>query len=111
MDIVMKLNTEIEQYQKGWGSMNEQDNFQQKYVTEVAMGEKRPEVEKDLDSIVDELIEIELDNRHLFLFNKARKKKKTKKPKEKKPKKKKVPGMNLCKNRNPLDLLSEVLEY
>jgi hypothetical protein len=74
------------------------------------MAEKRPEVEVEIDALVDELIEIELDNRHLFLFGKARKKKKPKNPKPKKPKKKKIPGMNLVKGRNPLDLLSELVE-
>ena len=63
-----------------------------------------------MDLLVDQLIEIELDNRHLFLFGKARKKKKEKKVKPKKPKKKKVPGMGLVKGRNPLDLLSELVE-
>ncbi len=51
-----------------------------------------------------------MDNRHLFLFGKPRKKKKEKKPKKKNPKKKKVPGMNSVKGRNPLDLLSELVE-
>jgi hypothetical protein len=74
------------------------------------MNEKRPEVEKSLDDVVDELLEIELDNRHLFLFNKPRKKKKPRPPRPTKPKPKKVPGINLVKGRNPLDLLSELVE-
>jgi hypothetical protein len=57
------------------------------------MNEKRPEVEAELDLIVDDLIEIELDNRHLFLFSKPRKKKREKPKKPTKPKKKKVPGI------------------
>ena len=72
------------------------------------MNEKRPEVEVDL--IVDELIEIELDNRHLFLFNKPRKKKREKPKKPIKPKKKKVPGLASAKGRSPLDMLSELVE-
>ena len=74
------------------------------------MNEKRPEVENEIDNIVDELIEIELDNRHLYLFNKARKRKREKIRKPPKPKKKKVPGMNQVKGRSPLDMLSELVE-
>jgi hypothetical protein len=40
------------------------------------MQEQRPEVEFEIERVVDKLIEIELDNRTLFLFNKPRKKKK-----------------------------------
>lgn len=55
------------------------------------------------------MIEIELDNlrlEHGIKKGKASKKK----GKAKKPKVKKVPGQNFCKNRDPRDMLAELIE-
>ena len=65
-----------------------------------------------MNSLVDELIEIELDNRHLFLLKKPRKRPpKPNPPKAPKPKNFKVPGAGGVKGRDVFDLLSELLEY
>ena len=55
------------------------------------------------------MIEIELDNLRL---EHGIKKKKTKAAKKKKPKskKKKIPGALSCKNRDPRDMLAELIE-
>lgn len=65
-----------------------------------------------MNSLVDELIEVELDNRHLFLLKKPRKRPpKPKAIKPPKPKNFKVPGAGGVKGRDVFDLLSELLEY
>lgn len=46
---------------------------------------------------------------YFYLVNHERRRRK-KNQKKKNPKKKKVPGMNSVKGRNPLDLLSELVE-
>ena len=64
-----------------------------------------------MNGLVDELIEIELDNRHLFLLKKPRKRpKKPKPPRAPKPKKFKVPGVGACRGKNPFDMLSELID-
>ncbi len=59
--------------------------------------------------LVDEMIGIELDNLRLERGIKKKKAKKSKK-KKKKETKKKVPGANLVKNRDPRDMLAELIE-
>lgn len=64
-----------------------------------------------MNGLVDDLIEIELDNRHLFLLKKPRKRPpKPKPPKPVKPPKFKVPGAGGQRGRNPLDMLSELVD-
>jgi hypothetical protein len=64
-----------------------------------------------MNSLVDELIEVELDNRHLFLLKKPRKRPPKSKPiKPPKPKNFKVPGAGSVKTRTPWDILCELIE-
>ncbi|CAD8093406.1 unnamed protein product [Paramecium sonneborni] len=109
---VVKINERVEEYLTTWGSTDDSTNFQQTFVTDVAKGLVRQSVETEMNSLVDELIEIELDNRHLFLLKKPRKRPpKPKPPKAPKPKNFKVPGAGGVKGRDVFDLLSELLEY
>jgi len=55
------------------------------------------------------MISIELDNLRLEKGKKKGKPKPKPKPKAK-PKPKKVPGMAFCKNRDPRDMLAELIE-
>lgn len=108
---VIKINEQVDQYLSTWGSTNESENFAQTYVTDLAKGMMRNEVDFEMNGLVDELIEIELDNRHLFLLKKPRKRPpKPKPPKPKKPKPFKVPGAGGQKGRNPLDMLAELVD-
>lgn len=72
----------------------------------------RPEVEEELRVVCDELITMELENLRLkYGLKKPKSKKKGKMGKMgKKGKMGKIPGANLCKNRDPRDMLAELVE-
>lgn len=59
---------------------------------------------------MDELIDVELGNLRLKYKLKKKKGKKKKKKKGKKKRAKKVPGAKSCKNRDPRDMLAELIE-
>ena len=69
-----------------------------------------PEIEDNVKNLVDEIIDIELGNLRLKYKLKKKKGKKKGKKKKKKKKAKKVPGARLCKNRDPRDMLAELIE-
>lgn len=64
-----------------------------------------------MKSVVDQIIQIEIDNLNIMVKGKPAKKKKAKKPKKKKKKKgKSMPWGKLVGHRDPRDLLSELIE-
>jgi regulator of replication initiation timing len=88
---------------------NEAENFEQGHDSGIVKKNVMPEIEANVRSLVDEMIDIELGN--LRMKYKLKKPKKGKKKKKKKAKKaKKVPGARLCKNRDPRDMLAEVIK-
>ena len=70
----------------------------------------RPGVKDEIKNMVDEILEIELDNLRIKYGIKNKKGKKKKKKKKGGKKKKKVPGATLAKDRDPNDLLTELVE-
>lgn len=80
-------------------------------MTDIAKAQIRTTVDTEMNGLIDGLIEIELDNRHLFLLKKPRKKPAKPRPQKKpKPIRFKVPGAGACKGKNPLDLLAELVD-
>ena len=69
-----------------------------------------PEIEAQLQGLVDGMIDMELANLRLKFGIKKRKEKKSKKKKKKKKKGKPMPGSKSCKNRDPRDMLAELVE-
>ena len=69
-----------------------------------------PEIVQTVQNAVDDIIDMELANLRIRYKLKKKKKSKKKKKKSKKKKAKKVPGAKLCRNRDPRDMLAELVE-
>lgn len=74
------------------------------------MEKVKPNVEAEIQQIVDDMIEIELDNIRLSFGKKKKKPKKKKNPKIK-GSKKKFPGDAFNKGKDPRDILAFVKKY
>lgn len=105
------MQEKIEQYNQDWCNKDDSKNFNQKHETNMAQKKIMPDVNTEIEQIVDRMIQVEIQSIKTELGIKQKDKKKKKKGKKKKGKKgKKIPGQNLVKNRVPKDLLSELVE-
>ncbi len=107
-DAVLQLESNTEKYSKVWEKKDETDKAFNKYDGDMIKDQVRPTVEKEIETEVDKLIEIELAN--LEMEGKKKKKKKAhKKPSKKKVKPKKLPpALKLIAKKTTYELLSEL---
>lgn len=78
----------------------------------MALPDARAEVEKKKMALVDGMLKQELENMMVLQKQKGKKKKKAKKKKSKKKKgtKNKLPGFKFIKDKDPYDLLVELIQ-
>ena len=108
-DAVVQLEDQTEKYSKVWEKKDETDKAFTKFDTEMIKEQVRPTVEKDIESAVDKLIEVELNNLQLQEGKKkgGKKSKKPKKTKKAKPKKL-PPALKLIAKKSTYELLNEL---
>ncbi|KRX02464.1 P-loop containing nucleoside triphosphate hydrolase [Pseudocohnilembus persalinus] len=106
---VLLLQKWIENYNNEWAKKEEQQNFEQKHETELAMKKVKPNVEEQIKEIVDQQINVEMDVLRIEIGKKI-KKLKIKKPKKPKLGKRKYPGDAQNKGKDPRDILAFLIE-
>lgn len=111
-ELVRKFDVFYDDYNDKWANRDETINHDQKYDKQLARDEVMPDVQKQLQNEVDNMIKQELDNMRALSGQKAKKKKKKgkkKKGKKKKPKKIKLPGGKLIYDMTDYDILKELI--
>ena len=113
-EVVTKFHEFYEDYTKTWESRDESHNREQGYDKLMAEEEVMPEVEKEYQKDVDEMIKMELDNLKIAGSGGKKKKKggKKKKKKARKGKKKvnKLPGARYIRDKTEYELLVELVQ-
>ena len=106
--LLKMIKTGVDNFSSEWASKEEADNFEQTFDRQLIVGKVMPEIEKNIEKEVDEIIKCELKNLYTKLSIKKKKGKKKKKKKKKKGKKKKIPGAKLVGNYHPTDLMGNL---
>ena len=112
-EVVLKFDEFYKAYNLDWANRDETKNHDQSYDRDMAITAVRPEVEKKKTAIVDQMIKQELANMMVLAKQKGKKKKGKKKKGKKKKKKKgpKLPGYKYIRDRDPYDLLVELIQH
>lgn len=110
-EVVQKFDEFYDNYNGVWANRDESDNRDQCFDPLMTKIEVMPNVRKEVQQDVDEMIKLELENMRI-LANIKTKKKKKKGRKAKKPKKKriKLPGWKLIKDKEPYEMLVELIQ-
>ena len=113
-ELVRKFDMFYEDYKGKWSGRDETTNHDQKYDREMARTELIPQVEKELKTTVDSMINAELENMRALAGTKAKKKKGKKKGKKggkkKKEKKIKLPGGKNIYGYTDYEILRELVQ-
>ena len=110
-EYVMELQSTMEGYNYSWGNKEEPEGTDKKYDRALIVDTVMPEIERTIETEVDEIIKCELQNLYLKLAIK-KKKKKNKKAKRVKPERKPViPGAKQVGKRQPLDLMGDCAKF
>jgi IQ and AAA domain-containing protein len=111
-EVVLKFDEFYKTYNTDWHNRDESKNLEQTYDKIMALPDARTEVEKKKMALVDGMIKQELEN--MMVLQKQKKKKGKKKSKKKKKKSKKtknkLPGFKWIKDKDPYDLLVELIQ-
>ena len=113
-EVVLKFDEFYQTYNTDWANRDETKNPEQDYDKQMAIIQARPEVEKKIAASVDVMILQELQNMMVLAKQKQKKKKGKGKKKKKKSKKKKgpkLPGYKFIRDRDPYDLLVELIQH
>ena len=119
-EVLKAIKTDIEKFTGNWARKDESDNFEQKMDRKLIRERLMPEIEKNIEQEVDEIIKCELKNLYLKLGIKKKKKKKKRGKKKKKKNKnkgkgdkrgKKIPGAKAVGKRAPPDLLGDTAKF
>lgn len=111
-EVVQKFDDFYDSYNKVWANRDETDNPDQQYDVLMAKEEVMPLVKKEYQTDVDEMIKIELENMRILANIKGKKKKKKKGARKKGGKKKsiKLPGAKYLRDKDPYDMLVELIQ-
>lgn len=105
--VVFQLQTLIQKFTEIWSGTERFDNeINRKLIKQ----EIFPMIEEEIRERVDQIMKRELDNYYFQLNITRRKEKRAKRKRRGKNKGKKVPGEKLVTTKNPVDLVSEVIE-
>merc|ERR1711990_539735 len=101
-EVVLKFDQFYQNYNDDWANRDETKNHDQSYDRDMAIAAVRPEVEKKKTALVDAMIKQELANMMVLAKQKQKKKKK---------KGIKLPGAKYIRDRDPYDLLVELIQH
>lgn len=101
---------------ENWQDRDETENYKQQFDVKMAKTEVMPNLEKEFKEEVDNMIMVELENMKLLAGSGKKKKGKKKKGKKKGGKKKKspyakLPGFKHVKDKDPKELLQELITF
>jgi hypothetical protein len=105
--VVFQLQTLIQKFTEIWSGSEKFDN---EINRDLIKQEIFPKIENEIKERVDQIMKRELDNYYFQLNITRRKEKRAKKKRRGKNKNKKIPGEKLVIAKNPVDLVSEVIE-